>query len=201
MSIKNKLSTEEESPHIYVQMDFCLQLPHHTSHIQKTRKPVTVSVTSGNIGSLHILGHIQNTQKVGGYICASSRDARGKTYCISDDNTVCLQQKCVREYVHARSCVPFQSLAPFTICPSIQRTWSEWVVKVLSMTHTFPHRTIPVFFAEACLLESRSEAPSVKNYLTGLHFQCLGLSVSTAPVKQSLGVRGVWLKICSAVGK
>lgn len=55
-------------------------------------------------------------------------------------------------------------------------------------THTLPGC---VFLAEACLFESRSESPSVKNYLTVLHFQCCGLSVSTPCAEQSLSVRGV----------
>lgn len=51
-----------------------------------------------------------------------------------------------------------------------------------------------MFLLKPCLLQSKSDAPSDKNYLTVLHFQCLGLSVSTPPVKQSLSVRGVKLK-------
>lgn len=66
------------------------------------------------------------------------------------------------------------------------------------MTHTLPGC---VFLAEACRFESRSEAPSVKNYLTVLHFRCSGLSVSTPCAEQSLSVRGVRLEICSAAEK
>lgn len=85
----------------------------------------------------------------------------------------------------------FVCVALSSLHPSSERTWSEWLVKVWSVTHTLPHRTVPVFLVEACLFESRSEAPSVKNYLTVLHFQCCGLSVSTPCVEQSLSVRGV----------
>ena len=53
---------------------------------------------------------------------------------------------------------------------------------------------------KACLLESKSEAPSDKNYLTVLHFKCLGLSVSSRPVKQILSVRGVKTEIHFAAG-
>lgn len=50
-----------------------------------------------------------------------------------------------------------------------------------------------------CLLEARSDTPSDKNDLTVLHIQSLGLSVST-PVKQSLRVRRVSLKVTSHKG-
>lgn len=62
---------------------------------------------------------------------------------------------------------------------------------------TLAHRTVAAWLAEACLFESRSEALSVKNYLTALPFGRRGLPVSTACVWLSLDVRGV----CSAAAK
>lgn len=56
------------------------------------------------------------------------------------------------------------------------------------------HRTVPCVLLKHSLLEFQPDAPSDKNYLTVLHFQRLGLSVSTPPVKLSLSVRGVRLK-------
>lgn len=62
-------------------------------------------------------------------------------------------------------------------------------------TYSFsPHRLIPCVLLKPCLLESKPATPSDKNYLTVLHFQCLGLSVSAPLVKQSLSVKGVGLK-------
>lgn len=89
-------------------------------------------------------------------------------------------------------------MCDFVFSPPIQDLITIACEGVQRDTHTLPGC---VLLAEACLFESESESPSVKNYLTVLHFQCCGFSVSTPCAEQSLSVRGVWLEICSAAGK